>query len=82
MALYFLDYDLRKKRDYPKLDAELERFGAVRILESLWCFNRNETSTKGLRDHFMQFVDGDDALCVSEVTSWATKGTLSTPSQL
>jgi hypothetical protein len=82
MALYFLEYDLRKQRDYQKLYDELARFKAVRILESLWCFKRVNTTAKGLRDHFKQFIDADDALCVSEVSSWATWKTLGTPSKL
>lgn len=44
MALYFLEYDLRKQRDYKKLYDELAKFGAVRILKSLWCFNREQTT--------------------------------------
>lgn len=51
MALYFLSYDLRKKRDYQKLYDELNRFKAVKILESLYCFNRYNTNAKDLRDY-------------------------------
>jgi hypothetical protein len=82
MALYFLDYDLRKKRDYQKLYDELAKFQAVHILESLWCFNRANTNAEGLRNYFGQFVDADDAICVSEVTDWATSKTLGHPNQL
>jgi len=35
MALYFLEYDLRKQRNYKPLYDTLATFGAVRILESL-----------------------------------------------
>ncbi len=82
MALYFLDYDLRKQRDYQKLYDELGKFNAVRILESLWCFKRFNTDPSGLRDHFKQFIDSDDGLCVSEVVNWATFKALSTPNEL
>jgi hypothetical protein len=84
MALYFLDYDLHKKHefDYQRLWNELERLDAVRILESLWCFNRAQTDPPNLRDHFRQFVHRDDSLCVSEVVNWATINTLSTPKEL
>jgi hypothetical protein len=82
MALYFLDYDLRQQRDYQKLYDELGRFRAVRILESLWCFNRVNTTTAGLRDHFRQFIDSDDGICVSEVVDWGTYGVLRTPHDL
>jgi hypothetical protein len=82
MALFFLDYDLRKQRDYQRLYDELERFNAVRVLESLWCFNRVNTNAGGLRDHFTQFIDSDDGLTVSEVVDWATMRARATPKQL
>lgn len=82
MALYFLDYDLRKKRDYQALYNELAKFNAVRVLESSWCFNRINTNCGGLRDHFRQFIDADDGLCVNEVTDWATYKALGTPKDL
>ena len=34
MALFFLSYDLRNKRDYQPLYDELKKFNAVRMLES------------------------------------------------
>ncbi|WP_234775342.1 hypothetical protein [Paraburkholderia tropica] len=82
MALYFLDYDLRKQRDYQPLYDELARFKAVRMLESSWCFNRVNTSAAGLRDHFKQFIHADDGLLVAEVTDWATYKVLKSPSAL
>ncbi|WP_374439785.1 hypothetical protein [Pseudomonas panipatensis] len=82
MALYLLEYDLRKQRDYQKLYDELNRFGAVRILKSLWCFNRVSANTAGLRDHFRQFIDSDDGIVVAEVTDWATFNTQGNPKQL
>lgn len=82
MALYFLDYDLRNQRDYQRLYDELAKFNAVRILESLWCFNRLNTTPAGLHAHFRQFVDSDDGVCVSEVVNWATLKTLGTPNEL
>lgn len=82
MALYFLEYDLRNQRDYQKLYDELAKFKAVRILKSLWCFNRIETNTERLRDYFKKFIDSDDGLIVAEVTDWASIKTESTPNQL
>lgn len=82
MALYFLDYDLRKARDYQALYNELANFKAVRVLESSWCFNRFNTNATGLRDHFKQFIDADDGLSVVEVTDWATYKALGTPTNL
>ena len=81
MSLLFLDYDLRKQRNYKPLYDELKRFSATRVLESSWAFTRVNTSCKGLRDHFTQFIDNDDGLCVTEVVDWATHKALSAPPQ-
>ncbi|GCL61632.1 hypothetical protein [Pseudaquabacterium pictum] len=82
MALYFLDYDLRKQRSYQPLYDELARFNAVRMLESSWCFNRFNTTASNLRDHFSQFIDADDGMWVAQVTDWATRRTLRSPNAL
>lgn len=82
MALYFLEYDLRKQRDYQKLYDEMKKFNAVRILESLWCFNRIETNSEKLINYFRQFIDSDDGIIVAEVKEWASIKTLGTPNQL
>lgn len=82
MALYFLTYDLRNSRNYNTLYDELKKFNAVRILESTWCFNRVNTSTKSLRDYFKAYIDKDDGLIVSEVVSWASINTDGTPNDL
>jgi len=80
--LFFLDYDLRKQRNYQRLYDELKAFNAVQLLESSWCFTRFNTSTANLRDHFRSFIDADDGLWVAQVTDWATYKTLKTPSAL
>ena len=82
MALYFITYDLRGSRNYQKLYDELNDFNAVRILESTWCFNRANTSCKGLRDYFKKFLDSDDGFIISEVTDWASFSTDGTPKDL
>ena len=82
MALYFVEYELRKKRDYPRLTEELESLGAVRVLNSYWCLNRESITAEVLRDHLRKFIDSDDALMVTEVTDWASVGTLSNPNEL
>lgn len=82
MALYFLTYDLRKSRNYQSLYDELQNFSAVHILESTWCFNRLNTSAKGLRDYFKQYIDSDDGLIVSEAKDWASRNTDGTPNDL
>ncbi len=82
MALYVLSYDLRKQRNYQSLWDELGKFNAVRILESDWCFNRINTTSKGLREHFKQFIDEDDGLLVAEVNDWATYKAIKSPNEL
>lgn len=82
MALYLLSYDLVKRRDYEKLWAELERFGALRVLESDWCLKHGDTSCEALRDHFRQFIDDDDRLFVSEVSDWASWKAINSPNKL
>lgn len=82
MALYFMSYDLRKSRNYQPLYDELESFNAVRILESTWCFKRVNTTAGKLRDYFKGFIDSDDGIVVSEVTSWGTYHTDDTPNGL
>lgn len=62
--------------------AKLREFQAVRILESTWCFERMNTSAKGLRDYFKSYIDADDGIVVSEVNGWATHKTDGTPKDL
>lgn len=82
MALFFITYDLRNSRDYQTLYDELANFNSVRMLESTWCFNRINTNSSGLRDHFKKFVDSDDGLIVSEIKNWASLNVDSTPKEL
>lgn len=82
MALYFLEYDLRKQRNYQPLYDELARFKAVHVLESSWCFNRFNIKAVDLCNHFRQFIDGDDGICVTEASDWSTWKTLGNPNQL
>ena len=82
MALYFIEYDLRKSKNYQPLYDELAKFNAKRILESLWCFNRINTDAAGLRDYFKGFIDADDGIIVSEINDWASNRTLDTPKSL
>lgn len=83
MALYFVSYDLLKTKDYQKIIDELKRYGARRMLESNWCFNRaNSGESSILRDHFKKFIDSDDRLVVSEVTDWSGRWMLDNPNNL
>mgnify|MGYP001067672977 CR=1 FL=1 len=79
MALYFLSYDLRKRRDYDKLYEELGRFDAAQVLESLYAFTRINTSSEKLRAHFSRFIDTDDGLIVIKASEWAGRKMTKSP---
>lgn len=81
MNLYFLDYDLRKEKDYQSLYDELEKFNAKRILESCWCFKSEATAVQ-LREHFKNFIDSNDGLIISQVSKWASYNVEKTPNDL
>lgn len=82
MSLFFIEYDLRKARNYDPLWAELQRFCAVRVLKSSWCFNATGWTATTLRDHFKQFIDADHGLIVSEVSDWASVRVINSPNKL
>lgn len=72
MALYFLSYDLRKARNYQPLYDELNRIRAVRVLESVWSFEMDNTNTATLRDHLRNYLDADDGVLVVKASEWAS----------
>lgn len=82
MALYYLSYDLVKRKDYPRLYEELNTFNAVRVLESVWYFNRFNTTAANLINYFGQFIDQDDRLIVIEAKDWAGLRLKSDPNKL
>ena len=82
MALFFLTYDLKRQQDYQNLYEELEKFKAVRILESTWCLERINTSSSALKDYFRKYIDSDDGLIVSAVAYWSAYNTDGTPQDL
>ena len=82
MPLYFVDYDLRGQRNYQDLYDALGKLGAVRFLESSWCFQRADTSAKLVRDYLTKHIDANDGLMVSAVSDWACIRTLSSPNKL
>lgn len=75
---YMISYDLLKPgQDYQTLYDELERFNAVRILDSQWILDHNNTNAVDLRDHFRGFIDSNDRLMVVGVSGWAGRNLLS-----
>ncbi|MCQ9091066.1 hypothetical protein [Vibrio alginolyticus] len=82
MSKYFISYDLIKDKDYERLYRELNRYGAIRVLESVWCLKHSSTSTSDLRDYFSDFIDSDDRLLVIESAGWASRNLLNSPNDL
>jgi len=84
MSKYLLSYDYHHERDYKKLYELLDRWGAKRILESLWFANLNGTATAG-REALKSVADADDAFLVIELqegSDWAhTRGVYKTGSE-
>jgi hypothetical protein len=68
-VLYLVSYDLLNHatmNEYHALFAELERFGARRVLYSQWLWRGRNTSIE-VRDHLVQFVHLTDRTLVVEV---------------
>jgi hypothetical protein len=66
--LYLISYDLMKPgKNYDSLWAALKEIGAVRVLESEWFVKRINTNPLNLANHFLQFMDGNDKILVTEV---------------
>ena len=80
--LFFIDYDLRKERDYQTLYDELNRLKAIQVLESCWCLRIEGSSAEEIRDHIMKFIDANDGIMVSEISNWASYNTNGHPNQL
>lgn len=81
-TLYYLSYDLIKRKDYQTLYAELEKYGAKRVLESVWCLKYYTNNTQQLRDHFINFIDNDDRILVIESVNWAGRNLKFNPNNL
>jgi hypothetical protein len=82
MVEYFISYDLRNNRDYQKLYDEMDKFKAVQVLESLYCFKYKDDQTAELRDHFSKFIDSDDGLIIIKSAFWAGRNLDNSPNNL
>ena len=71
MAVYFIEYDLRKTKDYSTLIKEIENLGGVRFLKSAWSIKHDNTTCKIIREHLQKFMDSDDGIIVSQVVDWS-----------
>lgn len=74
MATYLISYDLKRVKNYPRLYACLNQWGAKRVLESLWVAHLVGPSP-AVCNILLRYIDGDDALAVFELAAgadWAT----------
>ena len=83
MSLYVISYDLvAQGRNYEPLYSEFLRLGATRVLLSQWLV-RSDSSAVQLRDHFRQYMDGNDRILVNAIdTTWAGYNLLANPNHL
>ena len=69
---WLVSYDLDKPgQDYKRIDTELKRLGAVRVLDSEWALESSKSAVQ-LRDYFNSFIDSTDRLLISPLENWAS----------
>jgi CRISPR/Cas system-associated endoribonuclease Cas2 len=74
MAHYVISYDLHNARNYQPVWNMLEKWGAVRLLESLWVLTIS-TEAGTLRTALQGAADNDDSIAVIELkagSEWST----------
>ena len=71
MSAYWVSYDLdRPGQDYKDLLNAIHNLGGQRILFSDWLIKGTFTAEQ-LRDHLLQFMDGNDRIFVAGLTGQA-----------
>lgn len=77
MAVYQIDYDLRKQRNYQDLYDRLKRYPSwCRPLESTWVIGTTQTAVQ-IRDYLKGAMDPDDGILVTKLTGEAAWANLS-----
>ncbi len=74
VALYVISYDQHRDKDYTPLWNKLAQLGAVRVLESVWLLDLQQTAV-ALRDILKGVTKNEDSLLVIQVftnSAWAT----------
>lgn len=67
MAVYQIDYDLRKQRNYNALYERLKSYSQwCKALESTWVIATSQSATE-VRDYLMSVMDADDSLLVTRL---------------
>lgn len=73
MSVFLISYDAHRVRDYRDLYDAMNKIDAVRILESLWAVNVNNTETE-VRSWVRDLLDDDDSIFVLKLKpphAWA-----------
>ncbi|HBY2284643.1 hypothetical protein ABI309_11685 [Citrobacter youngae] len=75
MAVYQINYDLRKQKDYASLIERIKGYpNWCHPLESTWIVVTNQSGTQ-IRDHLNEVMDDDDGLLVTRLQwQWAGSG--------
>jgi hypothetical protein len=76
MPRYLIAYDLMKPGQvYDDLIPALQRLGAKQVLLSMWVIE-SSLSPSEVRDYLKPYLDTNDRLAVSLLTTWATYRTM------
>ena len=81
MALFFISYDLIKRKDYQTLWDRLEQYKGERVLLSTWAI-RGDYTAIGIRDDLSRYIDADDRLLVDQCSTWASRNLLIDPNKM
>jgi len=71
MTTYILSYDLKKEmdtKDYARLTKSLKDHEFVRLQGSVWS-GRHTGDAKAVHDYFKMFMDENDSLIVTELST-------------
>lgn len=67
MAVYQIDYDLRKQRNYEALYERLKSYSQwCKALKSTWVISSNQSAAQ-VRDYLKAAMDADDGLLVTRL---------------
>lgn len=71
MAVYQIDYDLRKNRNYEELYQRIQNYpNWCRPLESTWVISTSQSASQ-VANNLLQAMDGDDGLLVTRLNGEA-----------